>query len=149
MKKNKVKEFDERQIQLQGKIFKHGFYLLFLLLMLNSLLPTWANDKFQGYLIAMLAVTVVHVILAVFGLIYGKKSKTKTILGMLAFGFIFIPYVLIRIVDSGQSFVEDGMLSNTGFGVVLLVVIIINAVCPLIQLARDKKANREEIGDET
>ncbi|MCL2694272.1 MAG: hypothetical protein FWE60_04115 [Oscillospiraceae bacterium] len=149
MKKEKIKDFDERQVQVRCKIYTLGFNLLFFALCLNALIPivfgiTWADGGTQGILLAFSAVTAVHVTLSIHGLVYGRKSKITTIATFFAVGFVFIPYLLIRINETGQSFIEDGMLSNMGFGVVLMVLLAINIACPIIQLIRDKKANKEE-----
>jgi lipopolysaccharide export LptBFGC system permease protein LptF len=143
MKKEKNKDFDERQVWLQGKIYKYGFYFLFMLILTNTLLPAWADNKTQAYLIAFFAVTVVNIALCIFGVYFGIKNRHKTILGLIMLGICFLTVIIGKIIESEQSFIENNMLSETALWVVAGVLLLINVVCPVIQLVRDKKAGSD------
>jgi hypothetical protein len=81
--------FDERQIQIRGKIYRRGFIAFVIVLMLDAMLYGFGIVWFEGFmkniLLVMFVSTIVSAELHFRGVMYGKQVEHK-LLGFICQG---------------------------------------------------------------
>jgi hypothetical protein len=139
--------FDERQVQIRGKVYRHGFTLFMAILLLDAMLQgfgiVWADGFIKNILVIMIVVTVFCAELHFRGVMYGKKAEHK--LFALGFGGISVFLLGMSLVAAlrGNKIIEDDMLSEFGGGFLIALLILANALCALVQILRDKKTGND------
>ena len=139
--------FDERQLQIRGDIFKHGFLTAGALLLLNAFLQGegigWANGFQQNILILVLAVTVVSVEFHLRGVYFGKAGRRAAFIAIFGLCSVFLLALPMIHFLQGGAFVSGSMLSDNGFYFLGGILFAMNTTCALIQLFREKQAERD------
>jgi hypothetical protein len=140
--------FDERQQQIRGKAYKHGFTAFIAVFILDTLLYgfgiVWIDGFLRNMLLVLLVVTIFVAELHFRGVMYGKKSEHK----LFAFGFGGISVFLLSmacfsIIKNGNKLIEENQLTEFGGAFVLALMILVNALCAFIQIMREKRTNKE------
>jgi hypothetical protein len=139
-------EFDERQLKIRGDIFKHGFYTACALMLLNAFLQGegigWANGFHQNILMLILASTIVSVEFHLRDVFFGKGGRRITFIAI--FGFCSVLLLVLSVFHGvqGERFVADYRLTDNGFHIVGGIMFFANTICALVQLFREKQAER-------
>ena len=139
--------FDERQLQIRGDIFKHGFLTAGALVLFNAFLQGegigWANGFQQNILILVLAVTVVSVEFHLRGVYFGKTGRREAFIAIFGLCSVFLLALPIIHFTQGEGFVSVSILSDNGFYFIGGILFAINTICALIQLFREKQSERD------
>lgn len=144
MKQNHT-EFDERQLQIRGKIFQHGFFLAILLIFLNSLLQdcgiVWAETFHEGVLMMMLLITVVSVEFQLRGAYFGKgtlpgMAALMVLMGLSSLSLLFLCCMHMA---QGESLLSKGVLTGNGTSLILGIFVLTIPACAGVQLIREKR----------
>ena len=141
-------EFDERQLQIRGDIFKHGFLAAMLLLMLNALLNDfgiiWASGFQQNVLIMLMIVTVISVESHIRGVFFGRNIKSMIFLFALGLCTGVLAGLTVSHFSDGAVFADEGMLSDEGYTAILCGLLSLNVIVGFVQHFRRKKQETEE-----
>ena len=143
------KEFyDERQLQIRGNIYKRGFILLLIALVVNGFLNSygivWAISFHQNFIIALAIVTVVGIEFHLRNVFFGKNSQALMVLVILGFvSIINIIFPIKHFLDGG-SIAEESMLTDEGFSLVIVGLLFLNFIVGLIQYIRNRKQDKSE-----
>ncbi len=145
---NKEKEeFDERQIEIRKNIFKHGFLVTIITLLLNAFLNShgiaWASAFHQNILIVMLSITVVSIEFHIRDVYFGRGISRTPILGIMSFCAIVLAVLSGTHFAKGATFVANGGLTNDGVGVIFCVMALASCVCGIVQSLRSKQAEKQ------
>jgi len=144
---NKEKEeFDERQIEIRKNIFKHGFLVTIIALLLNAFLNNygiiWASTFHQNILIFMLSITVVSIEFHIRDVYFGRGISRAPILGIMGFCAIVLAVLSGIHFAEGAIFVANGGLTNEGSSVIFCVMILASCVCGIVQSLRSKRTEK-------
>ncbi|MCL2077442.1 MAG: hypothetical protein FWH08_03435 [Oscillospiraceae bacterium] len=140
-------EYDERQLQVRGDIFKHGFLATMCFLLMNGVLNSngfvWAGALEQNILIIMLASTIISVESILRGAYFGRTHKPWHV--VIAFGGLIFSqlFFLFSHLKDGETFTENNMLTRLGFTTGILIFVGIIAVTGVIKLIYNKKQEKE------
>jgi hypothetical protein len=137
-------KFDERQLQIRGDIFKHGFLIAGALMLLNAFLQgegiEWANGFQRNVLMFILASTVVSIEFHLRGVYFGKGGRRKAFIAIFGFCSVFLLVLSVIHYVQGEKFVADYRLTDNGFSIVCGIVFLLNTICAIVQLFREKQA---------
>ena len=139
-------KFDERQLQIRGDIFKHGFLTAGALMLLNAFLQSegieWANGFQQNILMLLLISTVVSIEFHLRGVYFGKGGRRKAFIAI--FGLCSVSLLVLSVIHGaqGEKFVADYMLTDNGFHFACGIMFFINTVCALIRLFCEKQEEK-------
>jgi len=142
----KMENFDERQLQIRGDIFKHGFLLAVALMLINAFLQSegidWADGFQQNIIMLFLVITVVSVEFHLHGVYFGKRGRRNAFIAI--FGLCSIVLLVLSVIHfaQGEIFAAGYRLTDNGFHFTIGLMCFINTICALIQVIRDKKAER-------
>jgi len=141
---NKIKkEFDERQIEIRKNIFKHGFLVTIITLLLNAFLNdhgiVWASAFNQNILIFALSITVVSIEFHIRDVYFGREISRVPILGIMGVCIIILAILLGINFAEGATFVTNGELTNAGASVIFCVMALASTVCGIVQTLRNKQ----------
>ncbi|MCL2694156.1 MAG: hypothetical protein FWE60_03520 [Oscillospiraceae bacterium] len=131
--------FDERQIQIRGKVYKHGFIAALLLLCINSILMDldfmWASPFRQNWFMVVLLTSYVSVEFILRGVQFGKNDNR--IAYAVVFGLLSLAMLILSVIHvaEGRTLIEDGMLLS----IIACVLFMSVTVCVFIQIFREKK----------
>ena len=137
-------KFDERQLQIRGDIFKHGFLIAGALMLLNAFLQgegfEWANGFQQNILMLILASTVVSIEFHLRGVYFGKGGRRKAFIAVFGFCSIFLLVLSVIHHAQGEKFLVGYRLTDNGFHIAGGIMFSINAICAIVKLFREKQA---------
>jgi len=139
--------FDERELQLRGDIFRGGFFAAAAVLLLNAFLQSmgfvWADGFQQNILMLVLVVTVVTVACHVRGVFFGEGARR--ILYILVFGLssIVILFLACFHLAQGGSIADSGTLTDDGFALCLGLLFLLSSLSALAWALRDRRNNPE------
>jgi len=140
-------EFDERQQQIRAKVFRHGFTIAIVLLLLDAFLASmgifWAPPFFRNIIMVTLITTPVGVEFIFRGVFFTKQSERITYTAGFGGVSIFLLVMSLKHIAEGAEITENGGLSEFGCGFVIALLFFVNAGCGLVQLLRERKADRE------
>jgi hypothetical protein len=109
--------FDERQLEIRGDVFRHGFGLIVVLMLVSSYLIdvgfVWAEGMWPGMLITLAAISVCSIEMILRG-VYHANSKSQMItwmLGVLSIGLL--GYSIFELA-TGTSLIVDSHLTKSG-----------------------------------
>ncbi|MCL2020208.1 MAG: hypothetical protein FWG70_10700 [Oscillospiraceae bacterium] len=140
--------YDERQLQIRGDIFQHGYIAAMLLLLANAMLNSfdivWASAFEQNLLIMLFITTIVSVEANLRGVFFGKNKKSTIILFIMGMCTGFLVAITTRHFADGAVFVSERMLSREGYTIVLCVLLSVNVIVGLVAQHRFKKQETEE-----
>ncbi|MCL2109275.1 MAG: hypothetical protein FWH20_08020 [Oscillospiraceae bacterium] len=138
-------EYDERQLQIRGDVFKHGFFATMVMLLINALLNDygiiWASGFHQNMIIIMLMTTVISVEAHLRGVYFGRSKGHRALFVLLLLGMLagYLTGLVVGHFGDGGSFADEGMLSDDGFTLILCGLIAVNVAVGLIQHIRNRK----------
>jgi hypothetical protein len=144
---NKEKEkFDERQIEIRNNIFKHGFLVTIIALLLNAFLNSheivWASGFHQNILIFILSTTVVSIEFHTRDVYFGRGISRTPILGITSFCAIVLAVFSGIHFAEGATFVANGGFTDDGVSVIYCVMFLASSICGIIQVFRSKQAEK-------
>jgi len=151
--------FDERQLKIVNSCYKHGFWFALLVILSNYLLIRngiyWAYPAVSLFVCWVLIFTFFAVECCFRGIGIGKRFDNK--LKFISPALVFIGAVLLAYggldghFSRNVEFIGEWGLTHIGGLMVCSFMFLLISVCSLIEIAYirkvDKKANREEIGD--
>ena len=145
---NKEKEeFDERQIEIRKNIFKHGFLVTIIALLLNAFLNSheiiWASTFHQNILILGLSITVVSIESHIRDVYFGRGISRAPILGLMSFCAIVLAILSGIHFAEGATFVANGGLTNDGASVIFCIMALASSICGIIQSLRSKQTEKQ------
>ena len=142
----KHENFDERQLQIRGDAFRHGFLAAVFTLGINAVLNNfgivWAEGFHQNILILMLIVTIVSMEFILRGAYFGKDVKPGLISGIFVGCSACLIILNIKHFIDGEVYIENGMLARGGGSLIMCILVTINACTGLIQYFRNKNQER-------
>ena len=123
----KIKQFDERQIQIRGKVFFHGFITAVALLLINAFFQSydviWASGFHQNVLILMAIVTVVSVESILRGAYFDSEPRRRMVIGIFGIiSLILLAFSVFHIIQ-GEALIENGRLTDNGFSLAFAVMV--------------------------
>lgn len=115
--------FDERQLKLRSEIFQRGFFLLFILVFMNTILSNievvWAVNNWSYFIIAMFALSFCLFELILREVAFSAHTKNRVSVMMIAVGIMGLVLLLFSIFAPAHvGFFENNMLSALGGGVI-------------------------------
>jgi membrane protein CcdC involved in cytochrome C biogenesis len=140
-------KFDERQLQIRGDIFKHGFLAAGALMLFNAFLHgegiEWADGVQQNILMLILTITVVSIEFHLRGVYFGKGDRRKAFIAI--FGLCSVCLLILSIIHGvqGEEFADGFRLTDNGYYIVGGIMFFINTFCALIQKKKKKQAERD------
>ncbi|MCL2696999.1 MAG: hypothetical protein FWE74_02825 [Oscillospiraceae bacterium] len=150
MKNNNSYEqnYDERQQQIRAKVYRHGFIAAIVILILDAMLAImgvfWAPTFFRNVIIVTFINSIVCAEFIFRGVFFVKKNERITYMASFSAASIILLVMLRRHIIEGANIMENGELSEFGCSFVIALLFLLNALCALIQIFREKRVNREE-----
>jgi hypothetical protein len=141
------KQFDERQVQVRGQVFFHGFLVAMALLLLNAALQgsgiVWASPFNQNILIFVAIVTVVSIESILRSVYFGQHKRPWVIIGL--FGSISVMLALSCVADlaRGAAFIDGSGLSGKGSFLVFAMMFIAIDVAACIKTIKERRKDKE------
>ena len=140
-------KFDERQIQIRGQVFFHGFITVVVLLLINAVLQdigvVWASGFHQNILILMLASTVVSTEAILRGAYFGKGESRRMVICVIGFPAIVLWAINFLHIFQGSAVLEDGTLTRDGFSLTLAAFFTMISVSGLIKIIMERREKNE------
>jgi hypothetical protein len=143
----KTNHFDERQIQIRGQVFCHGFVAALALILFNSFLQDngilWAEPFAQNLIIAMAAITVVSIEFIMRGVYFGLQKKP--LVQMVVFGIlsVILAGFTVKNLAQGVAFAENHALTENGATLVVGGMFIAITLIALMRVLIERKRTRE------
>ncbi|HBU11792.1 MAG TPA: hypothetical protein DEB31_03425 [Clostridiales bacterium] len=139
-------KFDERQLQIRGNIFKHGVFTAIGLLLANAFLQKagilWASGFHQNILLLMLTVTVISVAFHVRGVYFAENgTQRRMFLSVFTVAALMLSVSSVVFIIDGDTLIAGGMLTDTGFFLVLAILFWVNLICGFACAAIEKRKN--------
>jgi len=139
-------EFDERQLQIRKNIFKHGFLVAIVALLLNAFLNNlgiiWADIFQQNILILVLLITVVSIEAHIHDVYFGSKIPRAPILGAIGGCGVFLAILSTIHFADGATFSANGQLTDEGTMIIFATMFMLNISIGIIQSIRNKRAEK-------
>jgi hypothetical protein len=140
-------EFDERQLQIRGQVFFHGFITALTLLLINAILQDrgiiWANGFHQNILIMILASTVTSVEAILRSAFFGKGKSRWMVIGVFGLLSLVLWVLNVQHIIQGSTVVENNMLTQIGFSLVLAALFTIMTIAGVLKETLDKYQERK------
>ena len=140
--------FDERQMQIAGKVYIRGFIIAIILLFINGLLQSyhliWASGFHQNVIMAVLIHTIISFDAILRGVYFPNDNKLRWVtIG--TFGILSLMLWTIAILrgSQGASAIELNALTSCGFSLVLAVMFTVTTVVGVIKGIVDKSEKSE------
>jgi hypothetical protein len=141
----KTEKFDERQLQIRGDVFKHGFLTAGALMLFNAFLQDagieWANGFQQNILMFMLIATVVSIEFHLRGVCFGRGGRRNAFIAIFGLCSIFLLVSSVIHYVQGEKFVVSYRLTDNGFYIAGGLMFFISTICALVQFFREKQAD--------
>ena len=140
---NNFKKFDERQLWIRGSIFKHMFFIIGALLMINAFLAAsdiiWA-DGFISNLIIFVVSLVAGSVEMIFKGVYIQGQIQQRIMMTLSLisGLLVFAAGITKLLVNGEKFISDGALTENGGFLILSVLFLTIGVSAAVKLLSDK-----------
>ena len=147
--RNSKWDYDERQMQIAGKLYRRGFLTACIILPLNGLLQgqgvVWASGFHQNFLIMLLLHTITSFEAILRGVYFGKCNQLNrwAIIGVFGFVSLFLWIVSIWRLVQGASFLESNALTSFGFSLVSAAMLTVTAVVGIIKEIMDNRKKAE------
>ena len=137
-------EFDERQLQIRGKVYFHGFVTALILLLLNAFLQdmgvVWASGYNQNFLIVMLTITVTGIESILRGAYFVRGKSRNMIIGLFAFLSLVLIAFNIKHLIRGEALITGGVLTDNGFSLALAIMF---TLLTIVAIAKEIVERRE------
>ena len=141
--KNENTQFDERQLQIRGDIFKHGCIAAMAVLLLNAALGSldivWASTFQQNVLMLVLIITIVSVEFHIRGVYFGRGIPRLPMLGAIGVCVLVLAVLSAIHFAQGAAFIAGGGLTDEGAMVIYCAMFFLNVACGITQLLRCKR----------
>lgn len=146
----KKKQLDERQLLIRGNIFKHGLFIMSILIFCNSMLNMflgfeWASDRWSELTIILFTVTVCCVEFICYDIYpFTEKRQKHLIYFMGFFGVVSICLCLYEMITLKIAAIVDGKLSSDVLGVLygcMFLSIFLTYICKAVH---NKKIEMED-----
>lgn len=143
-------QLDERQLLIRGNIFKHGLFIVSILIFLNSMINIflgfeWASGRWSELTILLLAVTICCIEFICYDIYPFIEKRQKYLIYFLgAYGVVSICLCLYEMITLNITPIADGNLSSHILGVLhgsMFLSIYITYTCKKIY---DRKIESEE-----
>ncbi|MCL2387432.1 MAG: hypothetical protein FWC89_07790 [Defluviitaleaceae bacterium] len=140
--------FDERQLQIIGKVYYRGFIIALLLLLANGILQiqgiVWAQAYAQTLIIMVLIQTIVSVDAIFRGVYFGKKRVVRwLIISTYAITSLFLWSFGIWSLSSNSMLCDCNMLTITGFIIVIATLLTITTTAGIINEVMENRKKDE------
>ena len=139
--------FDERQIQLRGQIFLHGYVLALTLILLNAFLQdngiVWADPFYQNLLIFVASITLVSIEFIVRGVYFGQRKTPWPQIYLFGALSLVLTFFCLNDLIQGAALVENTGLSDRGAVLVFDAMFIATALVALIHTVRERRKNKD------
>ena len=139
--------FDERQVQISGKVFFHGLITAFVLLLVNAFLHgfdiVWGSGFHQNIIIILIVLKVVIIEAIIRDAFFGMGQMRWPIIGTFGVVSLVLTAGVVNIFVQGSALVYDGMLTNHGFIVIAAVMPVSVTVAGLAKEIVEKRSNQE------
>jgi len=143
----KTENFDERQLQIRGEAYKHGFVAAMTVMLINAALYSfgivWADGFRQNMLSAMFVLTIFATECHLRGAYYKKEMSKKTVAivySLLTFMLIFMN--LFGLMD-GKKLIADGTLTQEGGSTIIALMLFVSTVIIWVHAFREKKERQD------
>ncbi|MCL2772444.1 MAG: hypothetical protein FWD71_03755 [Oscillospiraceae bacterium] len=145
---NNIKKFDERQLWIRGNIFKHMFFTMGALVMLNAFLASldiiWADGFYMNLLIFFAAIAAGSVEMIFRDVYITRPMQQRIIMAVMLLIGLFIFVVHIWQLFYGEPILVSGVLTDNGGSLIMSVLVLAIGVSLAVKLLRDKfKKDRE------
>ncbi len=141
-------KFDERELQIRGRIFRHGIFTAMPLLLANAFLASeniiWANGFHQNILIIMIITTVMSIESHIHGVYFGRNDMRGISLTVMTVTGLILIGINVWGLLNGDTLISGGQLSAAGFSLSIALMLLINIACGVICAVREKRAPRRE-----
>jgi len=138
------KMYDERQLKIFMRIFRHGFAAAAILLAVNAGLQysniAWASAYGQNLILSTIAVSIVFGEAHIRGVWFGKGHIFPRIV-MIFLGVAGAIILMLSIIDltAGEKYFADGAITNSGVNNLQGVLYLLIASLALVQYIRAKR----------
>lgn len=132
---NKIKDYDERELQIRGKVFMHSFMLALLLLVLTSFSDFIFYDHGrEGFVFVFILMSQTLSELILTGGI-GRSNALKTFILINTITGLF----LIVLGSSHGNLLIDNKITNNGMSVIEGILLLTISIVFFIKMSIDKK----------
>lgn len=146
----KKRQLDERQLLIRGNIFKHGLFIILMLIFCNSMLEThfdfaWATDSWSELTIILFTITVCFIEFIYYDIYPLTENRQKLLMrffGLL--GVVSIGVCIYEMIAENISAIVDGKLTTNILGVLygcMFLSIFITYICKTLH---NKKIEMED-----
>ena len=143
----KTKQFDERQMQIRGKIFFRGFITAVALLLINAFLQSydvvWASGFHQNILILMVAVTVVSVESILRGAYFDSEQRHRIVIVIFGILSLVLLFFSMRHMINGDAFIDNNILTDNGFSLAFAIMTVTITIVGIIKGFIERQQNDE------
>jgi hypothetical protein len=141
-----TKQYDERQVQVRGQVFFHGFIVALALLMLNAFLQgleiVWASPFNQNILICLVMITVASIELIIRGAYFGRQKSHWVFICLFGVTSIALAVSCLISFAQGADLITSSGLSQKGayliWSVMFIAIAVAAAVKTGIEWRKDK-----------
>lgn len=123
------KYYDERQLNVRGKIFRTGYFVLAIYTLLNAVIldygNVWANNYHIAFIGIILSVCICSVQMIITDSYIGKARRSKLYINLMSL------FTIILLIESAIGIIHDGFLfqgqitSNTTSFITAVILAII------------------------
>lgn len=125
----KINNLDELQLLKRGNIFKHGFFILIALLLINSLLYSygieWATGKWSELSIVLFTIVICSIEFICYDIYPLTEKNQKYLIYFLGlFGITAIIACIYDLAVGNEAIIIEGKISSTALGIIYGVMFI-------------------------
>ena len=136
-------DFDERQLQIRGKVFFHGFITTIILLLINAFLHSsdivWASGFHQNVILMVIITTIVTLEAIIRGVYFGNGKTRWIVLGVFGSLSLLLLILNIQYILRGTTIIEDAALTSNGFSLALAVMFTLTTVVGIVVELKEKR----------
>ena len=136
-------DFDERQLQIRGKVFFHGFITTIILLLINAFLHSsdivWASGFHQNVILMVIITTIVTLEAIIRGVYFGNGKTRWIVLGVFGSLSLLLLILTIQHILHGTTIIEDAALTSNGFSLALAVMFTLTTVVGIVVELKEKR----------
>jgi len=150
-KRNNNNQYDERQLIERGKAFQQSFFILVIIMFINSILYgfvgiVWADYYYSQIIMIMVAITygIIKMICkdAYNDINYSTINPALTVLGVA--GLIGVWSNIMQMIRNNKGFIAKGQLTDNGAGIIMTGCMLSIGVVHLVKVLKDKKTDLDE-----
>ena len=151
MKKQKKREFDEREISLRTQVHSHGLAILIALVVLDAVLGAagvnWAAGRTGGLILAAAAFLAVRLEHIFRNISYGRiRSPKRNIIFLLAVVAVLCLTVgTIHALRPPTILISEGQLTHQGCATISLSLVVFSFLCDVGKILYDLRRKDRKI----